>query len=63
MSILGACVNMSAVPMEVRIGHQMPWGWSYKECEPHDVGAGNQIQVLCKRNQFITCNLNKGFFN
>lgn len=28
VSVLCTYVNMSAVPMEARIGHQMPWGWS-----------------------------------
>lgn len=28
------------VPTEARREYQIPWGWSYRQCEPPHVGAG-----------------------
>lgn len=33
---------------EARRGHQMPGSWSYRQCKPPDMGAGDLIWVIRK---------------
>jgi hypothetical protein len=41
MYVCVPCIGL--VPTEAKVGHQIPWNWSYR-C--HHVGAGNRAQVL-----------------
>lgn len=47
LSVFHLCTTVCLVPAEARIGHQIPWNWSYRVMS-HHVGAGNQTQVLWK---------------
>lgn len=38
------------VPTNARRGFQLLWDGSYRQCEPPDMGTGNQIPVLCKNS-------------
>lgn len=44
VSVCGS-VHMSEGFMESR-GFRFPWIWSYRSCEPVDMGAGNLTWVL-----------------
>lgn len=53
---LGTCAHVCHIcrALEARRGYQVPWNWSYRNCELPDRGSGNRTQVLRKKGKSLT---------
>lgn len=49
------CVWVCAGPSEARRGCWFAWSWSYRLCEPPDLGAGSWTQFLWMGGKYSNC--------